>query len=182
MSILGIIRSCFLAMLVFTSCDNGDIYTPMVASAQNRGVLVSCINSSGDDLLSEEDYVGKITIYGVLSGKELPFKIKKIESNGIERYYLSFKADLPETKEMNFSGTDSAKGSSIVDLKINKKDVRLICTFKYLCANQEALGENSIAIESIRCFNKDITRKDHEIDSDFALHFVEDSNVLSLKD
>lgn len=182
MKILSIIKSCFLAMLVFTSCDNDNTYTPMAASAQSRGVLVSFINTSGDDLLSDEDYVGKISIHGVLSGKELPFKIKEFERNGIGRYYLSFKADLPETKEMIFDETDNAKGTSIIELKINQQDVKLICTFKYFCANQEALGENSIFIESIRCCNKTITRKNHEIDSDFVIGFVEDNNALSLED
>lgn len=182
MRILSIIKYCLLAMLFFTSCDNNDTYTPMVASAQSRGMLVSCVNSSGNDLLSDEDYIEKIGIHGLLSGKELPFKIKKLERNGVKKKYLSFKADLPETKEMIFNGTNSAKGTSIIDLKINGQDVRLVCTFKYFCANKETLGGNSIAIESIRCFNKDITRKDHEIGSDFVLHLIEDNNVLSLKD
>lgn len=182
MRILNIIKYCFLAILFFTSCDKGDVYSPMTASVQWNSVMISCVDSSGTDLLSDENYVKKINIRGITSGRELPFKINKLENDGVERCYLSFKVDLPNTKEMKFSDTNNAVGISIVDLKINGLDVRLTCRFRYFCANKETIGENSIVIESIKYNNKEVTRTDHEMYSDFILHFVENNNIISLKD
>lgn len=181
MKTFSIVKSCFLAMVLLASCDKGESYTPMHASALHNGVLVSCVEASGSDLLSNENFLDKITIHGVLSNKDIPFEIKKIKSDGIERHYLSFNADLPDKGSMKYKDATEAEGVSTVVLKMNGQEVKLLCTFKYTCSSDSSYGNNLIAIESVEYEGKTIIRKDHIMNSDIIVNFVLNNKTWSLE-
>lgn len=168
-------------MALLASCDKSDTYSPMQASVLHNGVLVSCVTPPENDLLLNEKFADKISIYGILSKKDIPFEIKKIKNDGVERCYLSFNADLPEMRSMKYDGDTIAKGISTVNLKINGQDIKLLCTFKYTRSIDSYYGNNSIFIENIECEGKNVIRKDNTMNSDIVLDFILDNGALYLK-
>lgn len=182
MNIREIIKICWMALL-FISCDSEDAYAPFHASVLDNGVLLSCVDSSGNDLLSDEDFIKQITIYGVLSKREIPFEVKKVEYNGTERCCLSFNAELPDEKSMRFDGDNEATGASTVNLSINKHDLKLSFSFKYSCSNSENYGGSMMTIEAVTYDNQKVERREnHLVNSDFLLCMERNDGGFTLKD
>lgn len=70
--------ACFALSLVavfVSSCSNDDDYSPISASAQFRGILVSCHDKDGKNLLSDKAFAKGISAYGYESNKKLSCKL-----------------------------------------------------------------------------------------------------------
>lgn len=181
MNIREIIKICWLSIL-FISCGEEDEYNPMRASVLHNGVLLSCVDSFNNDLLLNENFIKQIKIYGALSKKEIPFEVKKIEHNEIERCYLSFNAELPDEKNMQFNGENEAKGTSTINLSIDNNDLTLLCSFKYSCSSPENFGGSSITIEEIAYKKERIERQgNHLVNSDILFCIEKNNKDFSLR-
>ncbi len=145
------ILSIFLAVVVLMSCNKQKAeYTPMHASAVISSVLMSCSDSDGKDLLTESGFVGTISIYGEASQKEIPFAIKTLKIDDLERCYLRFGAELPDWKNMTFDESGhEAVGSSSIILKMGDKTYPLKCTFRYHLGEPGYYGNSSIVLKRI---------------------------------
>ena len=170
-----------LTLLLF-SCSKSEIYEPLFASYINSMILATITDSSGEDLLLNEAFIDEVSIYLPLSKKEGPFKIEKIKNNEAENNYLLFNTDLPDIKNMKFNSDNTeAKGSSIVEIKINGRSTKLLCNYKYRTVKTEEVvyGNSSIIIESVELNDKKVINSDST--SKITLHFVVEDNVLVLK-
>lgn len=79
------------------------------------------------------------------------------------------------------SDNTEAKGSSIVEIKINGRSTKLLCNYKYRTVKTEEVvyGNSSIIIESVELNDKKVINSDSA--SKITLHFVVEDNVLVLK-
>ncbi|HOV71382.1 MAG TPA: hypothetical protein PLO31_04140 [Dysgonamonadaceae bacterium] len=181
MNIREFINVCWLSVLLI-SCGKEDIYNPMRASVLHNGVLLSCVDSSNNDLLLNEDFIKQIKIYGLLSKKEIPFEIKEIEHNEIKRRYISFNAELPDEKSMHFNGGNEAQGTSTINLNIDNHNLTLLFSFKYSCSNSENFGGSIITIEEITYGKEKIMRQEsHLFNSDIFFCLEKNDKDFTLK-
>lgn len=173
---------CVLVLGIF-SCTKktDDVYTPMTASSIVNGVKVSIKDNSGNDLLSDENFLKNITIYGENSKQYSKFQ--RIEQNG--KFLVYFAAELPDSKKMNLLVDNSEKiiteayGTSVVKFKIGNQVLDLLCTFKYQNSfpNQPTMfGGTGIHLIKIECNGKVIEQDNHQM----KLSIVYDNNKLTL--
>lgn len=169
----------FMIVFAISSCNNEDSYTPLIASSQSCGVLLSYSDNNANTLLSNEDILSSISIYGNESKKEIKYRIKKIDG----QIYLSFDADLPDVRHSRFNADKrQATASTVTSLKIQQQEIKLVCTFKYQCTSNEEFGNNSITIEKIEYNNHIINRNEQNtIGSDIVLHFISSPTEPILK-
>lgn len=181
MNIREIIKVCWMAIL-FISCEKEYAYNPIQASVLHNGVLLSCVDSFDNDLLLNENFIEQIKIHGALSKKEIPFKVKKIERDNTERYYLSFNAELPDEKSMQFNGKNEAKGVSAINLSFGKYDLTLFFSFKYSVSNHKNYGGSIMIIEEIAYQEEKVKRQEnHLLNSDFLFCIERNNDSFALK-
>ena len=115
------------ATLILCSCHK-DEYSPISATKQQRGILLTFSSESNKKPLDDNRFVAGITVFGNESQAQLPCTVKKI--NG--KPYLFFVADLPDAKNMKFTG-DQKKATAVTEitLKVNKEKATLKCYFQY---------------------------------------------------
>lgn len=173
-----------IVMLLFVSCSKSEIYEPLYASYLGNGIKVSFTDLSGRDLLSDEVFVSNLSIYGILSKREIPFEIKKTKIDEVETSYLIFHAELPDIKYVSFNPDKTeGLGLSTIKIKTSGKSAKLMCNYKYYATKTEteADGNSSIRIESIEYNGKKVTRGNNPINSDFILNFRVEDDEITLK-
>lgn len=170
--------ACFALSLItvlVSSCGKDDNYSPMAASTQSRGILVSCLDKNGKNLLADKSFVKGVSAYGYESKKELPCQVKEVQSNS----YLSFNADLPDEQRMQFSEDKTqATGMTQIRLKVNNQEITLRCLFKYTNSSKTPmLGGTSITIEQVTFGQRTIKRADTTvIGGDLVIRLQMDKN------
>lgn len=145
------------ATLILCSCHK-DEYSPISATKQQRGILLTFSSESNKKPLDDNRFVAGITVFGNESQAQLPCTVKKI--NG--KPYLFFVADLPDAKNMKFTG-DQKKATAMTEitLKVNKEKATLKCYFQYQDASKPPMptaSNTSIILESITLDRKTIKR------------------------
>lgn len=124
-SSVGLILSAFI--LIFSSCHK-DKYSPIPATTQQRGILISFSDGSNKNPLESNEFVAGISAFGNESQTQLPCTVKRI--NG--KPYLSLIADLPDEKNMKYSEDQrQATAMTEITLKVNKQKINLKCFFQY---------------------------------------------------
>lgn len=154
-SLAGLILSAFI--LILSSCHK-DKYSPIPATLQQRGILISLNDGNNKNLLENNRFVSGISAFGNESQAQLPCTVKKI--NG--KPYLSFMADLPDEKNMKFSDDQrQATAMTEITLKVNKQKITLKCFFQYRDDSRPPMptaSKTSIILESITLDRKTIKR------------------------
>ena len=177
MNIQNFIKICFVAILLI-SCNKEEEYIPMLASAQQNTVELSCVDKDGNDLLADENFVNQIKIYGCLSKKIINFRVEEIKNDGISLKYLRFAADFPNTKDMQFEDEHLAYGKSQFIMFINKQKLKFSCLFRYHSSDiPNLIGGDVIAIQSIEYKNQIINLNERQ--SPLCLEI--DKDVINLK-
>lgn len=154
-SSVGIILSAFIFIL--SSCHK-DKYSPIPANTQQRGILISFSGENNKNPLESDEFVAGISAFGNESQMQLPCKVMKI--NG--KLYLSLIADLPDEKNMKYSGDQrQATAMTEITLKVNKQKTNLKCFFQYRDDSKPPMptaSKTSIVLESITLDRKTIKR------------------------
>lgn len=145
------------ATLILCSCHKNE-YSPISATKQQRGILLTFSSESNKNPLDDNKFVAGISVFGNESQAQLPCTVKKI--NG--KPYLFFVADLPDAKNMKFTG-DQKKATAMTEitLKVNKEKATLKCYFQYQDASKPPMptaSNTSIILESITLDRKTIKR------------------------
>lgn len=182
MRIPGIIKVFWLVIL-FVSCNKEDVYTPVHASVLDNGVLISVVDSFGNDLLTDNDFIKQINIRGENSKKDLPFTIVRNVYEGKERYYLSFNANLPDAKQMKFVADDEAKGVTSVKVNIGVKSLKFLVTYRLTVSNNQIYGGSRIYIEEVALNDIKMHRSENTLlNSDFVINIESNNGIFKLKD
>lgn len=164
-----------LITLLTTACNKDDDYTPIVASAQSRGLLVSCLDKDGKNLLADKAFVKGISAYGYESKKKISCQVKEVQGKS----YISFAADLPDERKMQFSDNKKqATGMTQIRLKVNNQEIILKCFFKYTNSfKAPMLGGTSIVIEKVTFGQRSVKRASTtEISGDLVIRLQMDKN------
>lgn len=152
---VGFILSTFI--LILSSCHK-DKYSPIPATAQQRGILISISDGNNKNLLENNEFVASISAFGNESQTPLPCTIIKIDG----KPYLSLVADLPDEKNMKFSKDQrQATAMTEVTLKVKKQKIVLKCFFQYRDDSKPPMptaSKTSIILESITMDKKTVKR------------------------
>lgn len=143
--------------LILFSCHKEE-YSPIPATTQQCGILISFSDGNNKSLLESSEFVAGISTFGNESQTQLPHTIRNI--NG--KLYLSLVADLPDEKNMKFSGGQrQATAMTEISLKVKKQKITLKCYFKYRDDSKPPMptaSKTSIILESITLDRKTIKR------------------------
>lgn len=123
-------------LLTLISCQDRTTennYEPVSASGQATGFDLSIVDEKGQDLLTDKNFVGKISATGNLSKKTQTFSSVRWEKEG-GLNFIDVYTDLPDRKTMQPIITPTTKdsyGSSNLILKVDNTTTNLHCDFHY---------------------------------------------------
>ncbi len=166
MKIKVILKASIMSLLLLLSSCRKETteYEPMTAYMVYNDVLLAIEDASGADLLADEGFVSHVELIGRMSGTELPFELKRVVRGGVEKTYLSFKAELPDAGSMVDVNEYESVGTSALSLSVYGQDLPLSCSYRFSRAKNAGSAEdgtNGIFLEKISYKESQIDKYDN---------------------
>lgn len=170
-----------LLMLLNCKDRSEENYEPEVASSISSSFALSIVDEKGNDLLTDKNFVGKISATGNLSKKTQNFSsVSWNKEGGLN--FIDVYADRPDRKTMQPAITETNKvsyGSSELVLNIADASTKLQCDFRLTASNDPKMfGGSGLYLIKIKLSNGE------EVSSDILLKnltLVYSNGTLSVK-
>lgn len=131
-----LICSIFSGLYLLFSCGTNreeEKYDPVLEYSQGNEFKLSIVNEKGQDLLTDKNFVGKISATGNLSKKTQTFSSVSWDKEG-DLNFIDVNADKPDSRTMQPIITPTTKdsyGGSNLILKVDNTTTNLHCDFHY---------------------------------------------------
>lgn len=136
----GISILMLISAFLLPSCKED--YTPIQTNSKSCAIEIECIGASGENLLADKSFTGKIKVEGDNSHSNVKFTVSNNR--------LCFEADLPDQNDMKWSkDRREATGISKMTIKFGKQKASLKCFLKYTANRPPATAGGSISLEEV---------------------------------